>query len=49
MSDKPFWNDDWVEIQRRYWESWSEMSRKALGTEALAVKTWEQADRKSVV
>ncbi len=43
MSDKPFWNDDWVEIQRKYWESWSEMNRKALGAEVSAVKTWEQA------
>ena len=43
MSDKPFWNDDWVEIQRKYWEGWSEMSGKALGGEAAAVKTWEQA------
>jgi class III poly(R)-hydroxyalkanoic acid synthase PhaE subunit len=43
MSDKPFWNDDWVEIQRKYWEGWSEMSGRALGGEAAAVKTWEQA------
>jgi len=33
MNDAPFWNEEWMQTQRKYWEAWSEMSRKALGLE----------------
>ncbi len=33
MSDSPFWNEDWMKTQQKYWENWTEMSRKAMGME----------------
>jgi polyhydroxyalkanoate synthase subunit PhaE len=33
MSDSPFWNEDWMKTQQKYWENWTEMSRKAMGLE----------------
>ena len=24
-------NDDWLQLQQKYWEQWSDVSRKALG------------------
>lgn len=31
MSESPFWNDDWMRTQQKYWEQWNDMSRKAMG------------------
>lgn len=37
-------SDDWLEIQRKYWDSWTDMSRKARGVEGGdATKPWEAA------
>jgi class III poly(R)-hydroxyalkanoic acid synthase PhaE subunit len=33
MSDSTFWNEDWMKTQQKYWENWTEMSRKAMGLE----------------
>ena len=33
MSESPFWNEDWMKTQQKYWENWTEMSRKAMGLE----------------
>jgi class III poly(R)-hydroxyalkanoic acid synthase PhaE subunit len=30
MSEKGLFGEDWLEIQRKYWESWTDMSRKAM-------------------
>ncbi|MCB1877888.1 MAG: class III poly(R)-hydroxyalkanoic acid synthase subunit PhaE [Chromatiales bacterium] len=30
----PFWNDQWMQIQKQYWDSLAEMSRKAAGQDA---------------
>ena len=42
MSDSPFWNDDWMRTQQKYWEQWGEMSRKAMGMEPPK-NPWENA------
>jgi class III poly(R)-hydroxyalkanoic acid synthase PhaE subunit len=46
MSNETFFNDNWLDLQRRYWDSWTEMSRKAMGTEGGAgqlTNPWESA------
>lgn len=44
MSDEGLFSNDWLEIQQRYWDGWTEMSRKALGMEGGdATKPWESA------
>jgi polyhydroxyalkanoate synthase subunit PhaE len=43
-SKEGLFSDDWLEIQRKYWDSWTDMSRKAMGTEGGdATKPWESA------
>ncbi|MCG8427839.1 MAG: class III poly(R)-hydroxyalkanoic acid synthase subunit PhaE [Chromatiales bacterium] len=45
MSQQGFWNDDWMQIQRKYWENWTEMSQKAMGSMPGVSQTtpWENA------
>ncbi|MBK1722417.1 class III poly(R)-hydroxyalkanoic acid synthase subunit PhaE [Thiocystis violacea] len=45
MSNDSFFNNDWLELQRKYWDSWSEMGRKAMGLENQQTLTtpWEGA------
>lgn len=43
MSESPFWNEDWMQLQQKYWEQWSEMSRKAMGLEQPTRSPWENA------
>jgi polyhydroxyalkanoate synthase subunit PhaE len=46
MSNETFFNDTWLDLQRKYWENWSEMSRKAMGTEGgfgQLTNPWESA------
>jgi class III poly(R)-hydroxyalkanoic acid synthase PhaE subunit len=43
MSDQGFWNNDWMEVQRSYWENMTEFSRKALGLQAPPKSPWESA------
>jgi class III poly(R)-hydroxyalkanoic acid synthase PhaE subunit len=46
MSTETFFNDSWLDLQRKYWETWSEMSRKATGIEGDLGKLtnpWESA------
>ncbi|MEO5342050.1 MAG: class III poly(R)-hydroxyalkanoic acid synthase subunit PhaE [Gammaproteobacteria bacterium SHHR-1] len=43
MTDSPFWNDDWMKIQQKYWDNWSDMSRKAMGMDRPAKSPWESA------
>ena len=43
MSDSPFWNEDWMKTQQKYWENWTEMSRKAMGVEKPAKSPLESA------
>lgn len=45
MSNDTFFNDDWLELQRKYWDTWTDMSRKAMGLEDQKTMTmpWESA------
>lgn len=47
MSETPFWNDDWMQVQKSYWDQWTEMSRKAMASNPFAQQTpkspWEGA------
>lgn len=43
MNDSPFWNEEWMRTQRKYWEAWSEMSSKAMGLERPAKPPLESA------
>ena len=45
MSNDTFFSADWLEMQRKYWDSWASMSRKAMGLEGEAKLTtpWEGA------
>ena len=35
--------DDWFDLQRKYWESWSEMSKNAMGLDTPMQSPWEGA------
>lgn len=45
MSNNTFFDNDWLELQRKYWENWTNMSQKAAGLDSAAgAKTpWEGA------
>jgi class III poly(R)-hydroxyalkanoic acid synthase PhaE subunit len=43
MSESSFWNDDWMKTQQKYWENWTEMSRKAMGLEKPVKSPLESA------
>ena len=45
MGNSNFWNDDWANLQRQYWEQWSQLQQKAMGIEPEPPKPqwpWEQ-------
>ncbi|PQJ95671.1 class III poly(R)-hydroxyalkanoic acid synthase subunit PhaE [Chromatium okenii] len=43
MSNDSFFNDDWLALQRKYWDNWTAMSQKAMGMGGTAPLTmpWE--------
>ncbi len=43
MSDTSFWNSAWMETQQNYWQTWSDMSQKAMGLRKPAATPWESA------
>lgn len=43
MNEKGMWNQDWFEIQQKYWENLTEMGRKAMGVESPRKRPWESA------
>ncbi len=43
MTNNQFWNDDWLNTQRRYWEQWTDMQQQALGLKQPTANPWEQA------
>lgn len=43
MSKTGFWSDDWLETQRKYWETWTSMNSQALGLAKPAFPSWEGA------
>ncbi|MES9845711.1 MAG: class III poly(R)-hydroxyalkanoic acid synthase subunit PhaE [Candidatus Sedimenticola sp. PURPLELP] len=43
MSDQGFWNQEWMGIQQKYWENWSDFSRQAMGGQPQPKNPWESA------
>ena len=43
MTEKGIWNQDWIEIQQKYWENLTEMSRNLMGPKAAMKSPWEGA------
>lgn len=43
MTDKNLFNEDWLKLQRDYWESLTNMGRKALGMEGSQGNAWQAA------
>jgi polyhydroxyalkanoate synthase subunit PhaE len=45
MANDTFFNEDWLALQRSYWDNWTAMSRKAMGLGGTAPLTapWENA------
>ncbi len=43
MSNRAFWDQDWSELQRSYWENWNDLSRRAMGLDTPPANPWEQA------
>jgi class III poly(R)-hydroxyalkanoic acid synthase PhaE subunit len=35
--------EDWLSLQQKYWEQWTDLSRKAMGAQAPATNPWESA------
>lgn len=35
--------DDWLSLQQKYWEQWTDLSRKAMGAQAPQMNPWEGA------
>jgi polyhydroxyalkanoate synthase subunit PhaE len=43
MSNQNLFNDNWLNLQRQYWENLTEMGRKVTGAEASKTNPWEAA------
>ena len=43
MANNAFWNDDWMETQRRYWEQWTNMQQQAFGVKKPPANPWQQS------
>jgi class III poly(R)-hydroxyalkanoic acid synthase PhaE subunit len=43
MASNTFWSDDWMNIQRQYWEQWNDFQQQALGIHKPPASPWEQA------
>jgi class III poly(R)-hydroxyalkanoic acid synthase PhaE subunit len=43
MSEQGFWNNDWMDVQQKYWEHWTDFSRKAMGMAEPRKSPWESA------
>jgi class III poly(R)-hydroxyalkanoic acid synthase PhaE subunit len=43
MTEKSFWNDDWMALQRNYWEQWMQFQKQALGESRPDMNPWQSA------
>ncbi len=41
--DTPFGNTDWMELQRKYWQTWTDMGLKAMNQKNPGTLAWEGA------
>jgi len=37
-----FWNDNWMDVQRQYWDQWNSLQQQAMGNSRPAANPWEQ-------
>lgn len=42
MSEKSFWNEDWLKLQQQYWNQWGNLQRQAMGLDKPPLNPWEQ-------
>jgi class III poly(R)-hydroxyalkanoic acid synthase PhaE subunit len=40
MTSANFWSEDWMKLQRQYWEQLNDFSRKAMGSAEQAAPSW---------
>jgi len=43
MADSSFWTDNWMDLQRQYWEQWTRMQQNAMGLDSPPSNPWENA------
>lgn len=43
MTDSAFWNNEWMETQKKYWQAWTNMGLNAMGQKIPEVSPWEKA------
>ena len=43
MASNTFWNDDWMNVQRQYWEQLNQWQQQAMGLNKPPANPWEQA------
>lgn len=43
MARNTFWNDDWMNVQRQYWEQWNDLQQQTMGFNKPPANPWEQA------
>ena len=41
MNSSPFWNEDWMQTQQKYWQQWHNMGRQTMGTQQDIPSPWE--------
>ncbi len=42
MTSNPFWNDNWMNIQRQYWNQWNGLQQQSMGFGKPQPNPWEQ-------
>ncbi len=43
MNESPFWNEDWMQLQQKYWQQWAEMGQKTAAFAQPQKSPWENA------
>jgi class III poly(R)-hydroxyalkanoic acid synthase PhaE subunit len=43
MARNTFGNDDWMNVQRQYWEQWNDLQQQTMGFNKPPANPWEQA------
>jgi class III poly(R)-hydroxyalkanoic acid synthase PhaE subunit len=43
MTNNPFLNTDWMESQRKIWQTWTDVGLNAMSNKAIATSPWENA------
>lgn len=43
MPANKLWTEDWMDLQRRYWDYWTQLQQQALGADTRTTAPWESA------